>query len=221
MQEVITQDGTITYRNNDVDETYHSHSGAEAEAREKYAKQVQKYLNEKDEIVIYDACFGLGYNSAATIDLIQSKKLRIYCFENDIKILSKIPFLNANFQSYSKIKSFIHKFLTQKEPEQLSSNLELRMVHGDIKKRIKEKREKADYILYDPFSPTKQPDLWTKEIFKDLYSQMTEHAYLFTYSCARHARDNMRTAGFEVIDGPIIGRRSPSTIAIKKQNKNN
>jgi tRNA U34 5-methylaminomethyl-2-thiouridine-forming methyltransferase MnmC len=39
---------------------------------------------------------------------------------------------------------------------------------------------------------------------------------LSTYSCAVKIRKNLANANFEVIDGPIIGRRSPATIAIKK-----
>ena len=30
-------------------------------------------------------------------------------------------------------------------------------------------------------------------------------------------RDNLKEAGFKVIDGPVLGRRSPSTIAINAQ----
>jgi tRNA U34 5-methylaminomethyl-2-thiouridine-forming methyltransferase MnmC len=43
---------------------------------------------------------------------------------------------------------------------------------------------------------------------------MKKGAMMSTYSCARIVRDNLKNAGFEVKNGPIIGRRSPSTIAI-------
>ena len=39
---------------------------------------------------------------------------------------------------------------------------------------------------------------------------------LATYSCAKIVRENLIAAGFEVKDGPCVGRRAPSTIAIKK-----
>jgi tRNA U34 5-methylaminomethyl-2-thiouridine-forming methyltransferase MnmC len=44
---------------------------------------------------------------------------------------------------------------------------------------------------------------------------MKEGAKLSTYSYARWIRNNLKNAGFEVLDGPILGRRSPSTIALK------
>ena len=213
--EVTTKDGSTTFFNEEVQETYHSESGAEEEAKKKYAEPVKKFLNKKDEIVIYDVCFGLGYNTAATLDEIKEKKIRIYCFENDKKILEKITILNPSFQNYPKIKEFTHKFLTQKKEEQLEDNTELRMKYGDFKEKIKETIEPADYVLYDPFSPTKTPEMWSENIFKEIYKKMNPSGLLLTYSCARKVRDNMKKAGFEVYDGPIVGRRSPSTIAKK------
>ena len=46
---------------------------------------------------------------------------------------------------------------------------------------------------------------------------MKSGARLATYSCAGKVRRALTEVGFEVIDGPIVGRRSPSTIAIKKR----
>ena len=215
LKEIKTEDGSTTYYNEKVDDTYHSKSGAEEEAKKKYAEQVKKFQSTKDEIVIYDVCFGLGYNTAAIMDEVTNKKLRIYCFENDKKILSKIPLLQPRFNSYNIIKKFIHEFLTKKTEEQIEPMSELRIVYGDMKKRIKETRERADYVFFDPFSPSKTPEMWTEEVFKDLHEKMTDTGLLFTYSCAKNVRENMKRAGFTVIDGPVVGRRSPSTIAKK------
>ena len=44
---------------------------------------------------------------------------------------------------------------------------------------------------------------------------MIKESILATYSCARIVRDNLKEAGFEVFDGPSVGRRAPSTIAKK------
>jgi tRNA U34 5-methylaminomethyl-2-thiouridine-forming methyltransferase MnmC len=57
--------------------------------------------------------------------------------------------------------------------------------------------------------------MWTNEFFIDIRNKMKENGRLSTYSCARFVRDNLRQAGFIVKDGPIIGRKSPSTIAVK------
>lgn len=215
LKKIITNDGSTSFFNEEIQDSYHSASGAEEEAKKKYAELIKKFQSSKDEIVVYDFCFGLGYNSAALIDEVKNKKIRIYCFENDKEILSQIPLIKTNFKSFSLIKEFINKFLMYKNEEIINSMVELRMVFGDAKKLIKKKREFADYVFFDPFSPSKVPHMWDEEIFKALYDSMNKESFLFTYSCSKKVRENMKKAGFEVTDGPIIGRKSPSTIAKK------
>ena len=57
--------------------------------------------------------------------------------------------------------------------------------------------------------------MWSEEIFQKVYKKMKPGGKLSTYSCAKWIRANMESAGFIVMDGPRIGRKSPATIAIK------
>ena len=44
---------------------------------------------------------------------------------------------------------------------------------------------------------------------------MKKGAILATFSCAGIVRRNLQEVGFEVKDGPVVGRRTPGTTAIK------
>ena len=57
--------------------------------------------------------------------------------------------------------------------------------------------------------------MWEEGFFKDICSKMKMGGVLATYSCATHVRINLVKAGFDVTDGPSVGRRAPSTIATK------
>ncbi len=81
-------------------------------------------------------------------------------------------------------------------------------------KTIKNIDDKFDAVFLDPFSPPKNPEMWTEEFFREIKKRMKKGARLTTYSCARMVRDNLRNAGFRVYDGPKVGRRGPSTIAV-------
>ncbi len=70
-------------------------------------------------------------------------------------------------------------------------------------------------MFLDPFSPKKCLQLWTKEFFDNIHRVMKKKSRLATYSCARIVRDNLKSAGFMIQDGPKLWRRGPSTIAIK------
>ena len=77
MKLVKTDDDSITFYNEKIKDHYHSKSGAKEEAFEKHAKA----LKIKSDSVIFDICFGIGYNTAAALDI--ADNLIIYCFEND------------------------------------------------------------------------------------------------------------------------------------------
>lgn len=215
----VTEDGSITYRNNLVDETYHTKSGAVQEAIEKHAQAL--ILKEIKMPVIFDVCFGLGYNAAAAIDSIKKinsqTKIKIYCFENDKDILGKVLETKTQLESYDIITNFVKHFLNNDELIYEENNICMVMCFGDARQTIKDVKEKADYIFFDPFSPKKQPEMWEKDFLNDIYNKTNYKGKLSTYSFARIVKDNLKNAGFYVIAGPIVGRRSPSTIAIKEE----
>ncbi len=208
MDKVITEDGSITYYNEEVRDYYHTKSGAKEEAVEKHVKA----LGVEPGKVIFDICFGLGYNTAAALDI---GPATVYCFENDEKILKNILKINADFKSYNTIKEFIKGFFKGNNVYEKDS-VKLVMVLGDAIIKINEIKEKADYVFFDPFSPAKVPEMWTEDFFKSIKNKMKKTGKLSTYSYAGWVRNNMRNAGFEVLDGPIIGRRSPSTICVAR-----
>ena len=208
MKQITTKDNSISYYNEDVQDYYHTQSGAREEAFEKHAKA----LNIQNRSTIYDMFFGLGYNSAAALDII--KEATIYCFENDKEILKKILEINADFKSYAIIKEFIKNFLTNNQTTYKKDNITLIMLFGDARELITKPEQKADYIFFDPFSPAKVPELWTVEFFTKIKQKMNIGAKLSTYSYARTVRENLEETGFTLQKGPVVGRHSPSTIAI-------
>ena len=202
MKLVKTADNSITFHNEEFDETYHSTSGALEESFKKFIEP----SNLKENSNILDICFGLGYNSYAAIKT--CKKLSITALENDKKILQAAQEIQID-EKFKIIKTLA------KEHKYQDKNYNLKLILGDAKETIKQLKETYNYIFLDPFSPKKCPELWTESFFKDIYKLCKPGAILTTYSCARTVRDNLKTAGFEVKDGPCVGRRAPSTIATK------
>ena len=239
MKQILTKDGSTTFYSEEAKDNYHTLAGGMEEAFEKHARALN--IKEKENPVIFDICFGLGYSAAAAIEEIKidsenkknNKKITIYCFENDKKIIREILNINspaACKESFEIIKSFAKKFLEQKKDKfkyeetkiidertiKIKLTIKLIMIFGDARKTIKKIKENADFVFFAPFSPAKVPELWTKEFFKDINSKMNSEGKLSTYSYAKFVRENLKNAGFILHDGPILGRRSPSTIAIKK-----
>ncbi len=224
LEKVTTRDGSTSYMNTQVGETYHSMSGAANEALFKHVQP--STLLDREDAVIADVCFGLGYNAMVAIAQHQKKfsqgSLQIFAFENDMDILNKIN--EIDYEEYEPQANLMRELLKNKIESNDKydiyfvglGNIIITLYVGDMKETIpKIADEVFDVVFFDPFSPKKEPTLWSKEVFDEMYRTMTKGAVLTTYSCARVTRTNMLAAGFEVSDGPVVGRVSPGTIAKK------
>jgi len=229
MEQLITDDGSKTFRNPLVDELYHTKAGAIVEALEKHARALNVW--EKENPVIFDVCSGLSYSAACALEEIRNHKnnsfVTIYLFENDRKILEKNLELAENIEyiqdeikkeinCYHHFKDAIRNYLKRNINIYQSENLKIILLYGDVNTTIETVEESADFIFYAPFSPQFTPKMWTVEIFKKMYSHLVKNGKLSTYSYAKKVRDALTEAGFKVHNGPTLGRRSPSLIAIKE-----
>jgi tRNA U34 5-methylaminomethyl-2-thiouridine-forming methyltransferase MnmC len=229
MEETITDDGSITYRNAALDELYHTKAGAIVEALEKHARALCVW--EKENPVIFDVCSGLSYSAACALEEIRAhgneSYVTIYLFENDRAILEKNLKLSniieyeqdgvkKKITCYHHFKSAIRKYLEHNINIYESDNLRIILIFGDVYQTISKIEESADFIFYAPFSPMFTPQMWTYDMFRKLYLHTSPHGKLSTYSYAKKVRDALTEAGFKVENGPTLGRRSPSLIAIKE-----
>ncbi len=139
------------------------------------------------------------------------KKISITALEKDKKILGEIQQLEVpeNLKEDFEIIKKAAKDLYYKDEK-----VEIRIILGDAVETIKQLRQGFDAVFLDPFSQPKNPELWTISFFNDVKKLMKKNAVLATYSCARSVRENLKNAGFLIKDGPVVGRRGPSTLAI-------
>ncbi len=208
MQFIKTQDGSYTAFNQKYQEHYHTISGALEEAFEKHVNAI----GVENGFHILDFCFGLGYNSIIATK--KHKNLQIVGLENDIEIIKAIKELEVPREIKNEFTAF--RNLAEKPKITDDNNNTIKLIIGDALVSIDSlPKDHFDRVFFDPFSPGKQPEMWSKKVFQKVYNIMKQGAKLSTYSCAKSIRRNMIAAGFKVIDGPIVGRRSPATIGVK------
>ena len=65
-----------------------------------------------------------------------------------------------------------------------------------------------DVVYFDAFSPSVQPEMWTAEVFKNIFSAMRKGGVLTTYSTKGDVKRTLKENGFviEKIPGPA-GKR--------------
>jgi len=197
---VLSEDGSYTAYSKEYDEHYHStRDGALHESLTKHIIPAFKVKSNEDELNILDICFGLGFNTLATIYYHKKNslcsKLNIYSPELDESLVKSL-------------KEFIYpkEFLEFKDIIlSLSENgfyddetLHVEIFFGDAREYVKRFKNKFHIVYQDAFSPSVNPALWTQEYFGDIKETMRKDAILTTYSTSLKTRLALYNNGFNL-----------------------
>ena len=205
---IITEDGSSSIINKDINECYHSTSGAINESEHIYIENGLLACEKKD-INTLEIGFGTGLNALLTQIICDKNKIKNNYHSIENLQISTTKYLALNYCKQLNIKndnfikmhssSWGEKITISKYFSLLKINIDLQTFHPTIK---------YDLIYFDAFSPNKQPELWTYDIFKKLYNNLNKNGVLVTY-CAKGAfKRILKKVGFEVfsLKGPI-GKR--------------
>ena len=200
---VQTKDGSNTLFSQRYNQHYHNpDDGAINEALSKHILPTFKYHENKEQLVILDICFGLGYNTFSTISYIKTnnidKKLYIYSPELDGNLVTSLE--NFEFpKEFESIKHIIKKVAKTLKYE--DENIKIEVAIGDARKYIKTlEKESFDIVYQDAFSSEVNTELWTKEYFDDIYKLCKDDCVMSTYSVATPIRLSMNEAGFFIYE---------------------
>lgn len=197
---VITGDGSATLFSCEFDEAYHStRDGALQESLQKHIIPALSFHNNQKEVKILDICFGLGYNTLATLYYIKknnlSTKVHIISPEFDKSLIKSLSYFEYP-KEFDSMKHIIYE-LSQKfyyEDEQFK----IEILIGDAREIIPTIQEKFHIVYQDAFSPQKNPLLWTQEYFAHIRSLCEDDAILTTYSTAITTRMGLYENGFKI-----------------------
>lgn len=197
---VLSGDGSYTAYSKEYNEHYHSiKDGALQESLYKHVIPALQLQKDKEEIHILDICFGLGFNTLATLWYYQQNDLRsklyIYSPELDDKLVDSLT--NFNYpKEFEPFLDVIEDLTLQGWYEDEDFSIELFL--GDAREYIKRFEDTFDIVYQDPFSPSTNPMLWTQEYFADIAKAMKEEGVLTTYSIALQTRLALHNNGFKI-----------------------
>lgn len=211
-----TADGSLTFFSEAFQECFHSRHGAKQEAIYQYvipARLLPK-ADQQPTIHILDVCYGLGYNSAAALEMLRDTPAHVVI--HALEINPQVP-VAAIASGIMAVWSGETQNILQEIARNHSYSDEHRSVFlhiGDARQTIRNiPLQWADAIFFDPFSPPKCPQLWTVEFMQLVADRLRPDGVLLTYSCAAAVRKAMVLAGLTVGSTPPLGRVAPGTIA--------
>jgi tRNA U34 5-methylaminomethyl-2-thiouridine-forming methyltransferase MnmC len=220
---VATEDGTFTAKSAFFDECYHStRDGALKESLKKHVEPAFSLIGnresgigngEKGRVTILDICFGLGYNTLATLYHLDRENLpfevAILSPEFDealVRALVDFPYPEVLAPYRDVIASIAETGRWE------SGGRRVEVLFGDAREFLRTTDATFDIVYQDAFSPKKNPLLWTKEYFAELKARLAPDAVVTTYSSATPVRMGMAANGLCLYHPPEGGVRS-GTIA--------
>ena len=224
---ITTNDGSCTLFVPEIEEHYHSVKGACTESQHIFIKQGLKASTASTPRVL-EIGFGTGLNALLTLieaekeeKLVHYTSLELYPLNWELIEQLDYPHLKLTTDSEAEntripAEQLIEEWFEQlhqapwNEPIAITKRFSLHKVHTDITLWINQNGdERFDVVYFDAFSPEKQPELWTPEIFGALYAMMKNEGVLVTYCAKGVVRRSLQNAGFKVerLPGPPNGKR--------------
>ncbi|MDO9043814.1 MAG: MnmC family methyltransferase [Methanobacteriaceae archaeon] len=229
---IKTDDGSYTLKSDEINgnfENMHTSHGAITESLEKFVKPSN--LNKKNNIKVLDICSGFGYNSSTLVHYLGADsnsdiKLCLDLIEISIETLAAGLLVPVPLETHNIIKKAIEEKLIKEkfarfhcEKGHIPSNIQFNIYSKDAREVVQNlDSDYYDAIFLDPFSPSKAPELYTVEFFKELKRIIKNDGVLATYTSAAPVRSALVEAGFHIGEGPIFGRKSGGTIASNSSN---
>jgi tRNA U34 5-methylaminomethyl-2-thiouridine-forming methyltransferase MnmC len=235
---VTLANGVRSVRSHAEAETFHPVIGPAAEAEALYVRQLrlrERLAEHSGEFVVWDVGLGAAANVLtvlrATRDL--PCRLRLISFDHTLEPLRFALRHGEELGYFGGHEELVTALLAKGKAEQTmgSQHVSWQVYVGDFPSwlRTGEREASAIYqaptggpavpaphaILFDAFSPAKNPEMWTLPLFTQLFRRLdpARPCAMPTYSRATLLRVTWLLAGFHVGVGHATGEKEETTLA--------
>jgi tRNA U34 5-methylaminomethyl-2-thiouridine-forming methyltransferase MnmC len=204
-QIVTTADGSHTIYVPELNEHYHSIHGAIQESEFIFIKEGFDFCK-ADPVNIFEAGFGTGLNALLTAMYSAKEKRHVFYTAIEKYPLEKeiISLLNYPHFAGGESKEILELMHSSgwEDMVNISCSFNLKKIMGDLK--TAPIGGPYDLIYFDAFGPDKQPEMWTRKIFKRISIATRKGGAFVTYSAKGDVRRNLESEGFIVtlLPGP-------------------
>lgn len=218
--EIVTvASGARSLRSREHGETFHPVVGPMTEARGLHVDQqrlVERALGTTSKFVIWDAGLGAAANAVAVIegfrDFQGSARIELHSFDTTTTPLS-FALNHAETLGYvAPHRQAIARLLAHGEA--VDGVVQWFLHRGDFRELASE-APAPHAILYDPYSPRANPELWTLEHFTSLIAHLdpARGCLWSNYTRSTAVRVTLLLAGFFVGRGAATGEKEETTLA--------
>jgi tRNA U34 5-methylaminomethyl-2-thiouridine-forming methyltransferase MnmC len=212
---LVTSDGSTTIHLPDLDEQYHSKNGSINETYHVFINSGLK-LVASEKVSVLEIGFGTGLNCFITY--LEGEKAIDYvgveAYPVTAEEVEKMNFISV--LKAEKERAIFDKMHTVswEEKHQITDGFSL-LKRKQLFENIVDE-DAFDLIYFDAFGARVQPELWSEEIFRKMFTALKENGILVTYSAKGSVRRAMLAVGFTVERLPGPPGKREMLRAIKK-----
>lgn len=222
---VSVETGAKSIRSLEYGQTFHPATGPMEEAVALHVVQqrlVERAIVTDGGFVIWDVGLGAAANAIAAIEALQKSgaNVRIHSFDKKtdsasfaLQHAADLGYLVSHEQTLGDLVSAGHALVAD---QKTGSSMEWRLHLGDFRDLLQTGGIEAPHaILYDPYSPAANPEMWTLQLLAMLRKQLDDRVpCLWTnYTRSTAVRVTLLLAGFFVGEGHGIGPKEMTTSA--------
>ena len=222
--EIVTlQSGVRTLRSRVYGETFHPVIGPMREARELHVQQqrlLERARASDRPFTIWDVGLGAAANALAVLDAFRAASdhspIELHSFDESLEPLRFAIEHAAQLEYLTAYTSQLRELLRFSFCELPAENVRWQFWAGDFREVIRNAQLNAPHaILYDPYSATANPGMWTLEQFTRVRQRTRPDTpcLLTNYTRSTAVRVTLLLAGFFVGRGCAIGEKAETTIA--------
>jgi tRNA U34 5-methylaminomethyl-2-thiouridine-forming methyltransferase MnmC len=216
-QLLFTSDHSHTLYHPVLDETYHSRSGAIGESQYVYIASGLDFVAQKqDSIHLFEFGFGTGLN--ALLSWIYAEKQHKNVLYETIEKYPLDPSLSSQL-------NYGHELNEQEKMEKLgqipwnvafsvSPHFTIQKHHLDIFE-FEFPAAAYDLVYFDAFAPSKQSEVWAKDLLEKIHSSLKPGGTLITYCSQGQFKRHLKEVGFELSQLPGPFKKKEITRALK------
>ena len=208
---IETEDGSHSLFVPELNETYHSFHGAYRESIHVfmlYGLEAWYSRNpEKFPVRIFEVGFGTGLN--AWLSLVWAEQYRVPVLYHTIEpfplekvIYSQLNYIEVDTSIYHYAPYFLrlHEY-PWNEGRIFSEYFNMKKDQTTLEEAV---LYPSDIVFYDAFAPSKQPELWTKDILAKVVKAMNPGGVFVTYCAKGQVKRDLAGLGLEVetLPGP-------------------
>ncbi len=195
----LTEDGSTTFFSDRFGQHYHSTHGAIQESMHVFIEAGYRCFENKPSVLVFEMGFGSGLNALLTMAEAERLKQPVSYVCTELYPISPEVALSANYSALLGKSPTMFKQIHEApwgEMVVLSDYFSLTKLNNDL--LTLSIPDGIDLVYFDAFDPVAQPDLWSIDVFKKIFSAMVPGGVLVTYSSKGIVKEALRGAGFVV-----------------------